>query len=365
MTYSVTLGELNASPLMTNRLPIPAKLCIVLFFLGSLFTQVKAQDCAEPAPICALSSTDTLSTTNGTPAAVPDDFCFEEAPNALFFQFETLDLNQYPDVEFDEGTAFLSLSLDSCITDSLFGQSLSFAVFEADDPCDPATYSAPIGCADSIQQSGQLVLEDLEPSTTYYVMLTGLLDTLPGSVESQCAIRFSVSGPAVEYDISATPPTPQNQTIYPGQSAQLNVNADFEPFEWSGDFLNTMEGASVTASPTEFGVYNYEVQAEIKGCPVRQTFRVTVVPPITPFNAFTPNNDGFNDTWVIDRIQEFQNAQIVVYSRWGAKVFQATNYKNDWAGDDLPAATYYFVIELNDPDNFDAPAITGAVTIVR
>lgn len=365
MTYSVTLGELNASPLMTNRLPISAKLCIVFLFLTFLSAYGYAQDCAEPVPICALSSTDTLSTASGTPTAVPDNFCIEEAPNALFFQFETLDLNLYPDLDFDDGTAFLSLTLDSCITDSLFGQNLSFAVFEADDLCDPASYGEPIGCAVDISQSGQLVLEDLEPSTTYYVMVTGLLDTTPDAVESQCAIRFSVSGPAVEYDISAIPPTPQNQTIYPGQSAQLNVNPIFDPYEWNGQFLNTMEGPSVSATPSQFGVYNYAVQTEIKDCPVRQTFRVTVVPPITPFNAFTPNNDGFNDTWVIDRIQEFQNAQIVVYSRWGAKVFQATNYKNNWDGDNLPAATYYFVIELNDPNNFDAPAITGAVTIVR
>jgi gliding motility-associated-like protein len=329
-------------------------------------SEAYSQDCADPGLVCPLSSTDTVSSVLGAPVALPAGFCFDDAPNALFFEFNTLDLNQFPELAFDDGTAFLSLSIDSCRTDSLFSQGLNMAVFEASDLCDPATYGDPIACALNAEQSGQLVLTDLEPSTTYYVIVTGLFnDTVPDAIASDCAFRLSVAGPAVEYPLEADPPTAQNQSIFPGQSAQLEVNPSFDPYEWFGDFLNTNEGSSVTASPSEFGVYTYTVQTEINGCPAQETFLVTLVPPITPFNAFTPNADGFNDTWVIDRIQQFQNAQIFVYSRWGARVFQETNYKNDWDGDDLPAATYYFVIELNDPDNFDAPPITGSVTIIR
>jgi gliding motility-associated-like protein len=168
----------------------------------------------------------------------------------------------------------------------------------------------------------------------------------------------------VEYDLDATPPTPQSQSIFPGASVDLDVNPIFDSYEWEGQDVSPTQGPSVTASPTEFGAFNYTVQTEINDCPFESNFLVTVLPPISPFNAFTPNNDGFNDTWEIDRITEWPNAQILVYSRWGARVFQATNYRNDWDGDNLPAASYYYVIELN-PIDFNAEPITGSVTIVR
>ena len=321
-----------------------------------------AQDCSEPGLICPQLSTDSVSTSEGTPAGVPDGFCFDEAPNALFYSFNTLDQDQFPDIDFDDPTAFLSLVIDSCAVDTLAGNGVHMAVFEAEDVCDPATYGALIACSAEQDQGTQLFLDELMPSTTYYVLVTGVLGEEPDGVASDCAIFLSVSGPAVEYDLDPT--VTGGLPIIPGGSVDLNVDPALGPYEWQGEQLSSTEGSTVTAAPTDFGAFTYSVETEINDCPFQEGFVVTVVPPITPFNAFTPNNDGFNDTWEIDRITEWPNAQIVVFSRWGSKVFQATNYRNDWDGDDLPAATYYYVIELN-PIDFNTDPITGSVTIVR
>ncbi|HQL70792.1 MAG TPA: gliding motility-associated C-terminal domain-containing protein, partial [Bacteroidales bacterium] len=40
-------------------------------------------------------------------------------------------------------------------------------------------------------------------------------------------------------------------------------------------------------------------------------------------NAFTPNGDGINDTWIIDHIEMFPSAYIQVYNRWGQALFEA------------------------------------------
>jgi gliding motility-associated-like protein len=82
-------------------------------------------------------------------------------------------------------------------------------------------------------------------------------------------------------------------------------------------------------------------------------------------NGFTPNGDGFNDTFVILNIEQYENNTIVIFNRWGDKVFEAAPYMNDWSGqtvgakmkimgDEVVDGTYYFVLDLgegSDPIN--------------
>ncbi|MBI4648008.1 MAG: gliding motility-associated C-terminal domain-containing protein [Bacteroidia bacterium] len=83
------------------------------------------------------------------------------------------------------------------------------------------------------------------------------------------------------------------------------------------------------------------------------------------YNTFTPNNDGVNDTWYIKNIEHFQDNYLEIYNRNGQKVYEKKNYQNDWEGkyfgNDLPAATYYYLLDLGDGSNI----LKGNVTIVR
>lgn len=76
--------------------------------------------------------------------------------------------------------------------------------------------------------------------------------------------------------------------------------------------------------------------------------------------AFTPNGDGINDTWVISNIENYPNSTVRVFNRWGAEVFVARNYQNDWDGhaksisSTLPAASsYYYQIDLDGDGTID------------
>lgn len=73
-------------------------------------------------------------------------------------------------------------------------------------------------------------------------------------------------------------------------------------------------------------------------------------------NSLTPNGDGYNDTWFIENIHFYPNANIRVFNRWGNEVFTTTGYANDWAGESsesgsglLPVGSYYYVVSLNNP----------------
>ena len=54
--------------------------------------------------------------------------------------------------------------------------------------------------------------------------------------------------------------------------------------------------------------------------------------PILMSNAFTPNNDCINDTYVIARSEDFPNNTLQVYNSLGQLVYEAEGYKNQWDG---------------------------------
>ena len=68
-------------------------------------------------------------------------------------------------------------------------------------------------------------------------------------------------------------------------------------------------------------------------------------------NVFTPNGDGKNDTFVIVGLENFDNADLAVYNRWGNEVYRNSNYKNTWDGDGLNDGTYYYILKVKKGSN--------------
>jgi gliding motility-associated-like protein len=88
---------------------------------------------------------------------------------------------------------------------------------------------------------------------------------------------------------------------------------------------------------------------------------ITVICDLEIPNVFTPNGDGLNETFVIGNLELYPNSKMIIYNRWGRKVYSSDNYLNDWDGDGLSDGVYYFVL--------DVPAkpekVHGTVTILK
>jgi gliding motility-associated-like protein len=79
---------------------------------------------------------------------------------------------------------------------------------------------------------------------------------------------------------------------------------------------------------------------------------------INVMEAFTPDGDGINETFVIEGLSKYPENEITILNRWGNKVYHAVNYQNDWDGisqndlnidgDALPTGTYYYVLDTKD-----------------
>ncbi|WP_291129062.1 gliding motility-associated C-terminal domain-containing protein [Flavobacterium sp. UBA7682] len=90
------------------------------------------------------------------------------------------------------------------------------------------------------------------------------------------------------------------------------------------------------------------------------------------YNEFSPNNDGANDTFTIDCIENYPNNKLSVYNRYGSLVYDRKAYNNDWDGtanvsgainreEKLPTGTYYYILDIGD----NTPKKAGWLAITR
>lgn len=147
-----------------------------------------------------------------------------------------------------------------------------------------------------------------------------------------------------------------------------------QPSDWDYNYVWTDEDGEVLGeNPSlvveETGLYTVTVSM-IEPCPYSASTTVDVefepcelgeIP-----NIFSPQdgNDD-NDTFFIENLDKFSN-QLFVYNRWGALVFEAENYNNNWgpAPEDVSDGTYFYILRVELP-NGETEEYSGPLTIAR
>jgi gliding motility-associated-like protein len=80
-----------------------------------------------------------------------------------------------------------------------------------------------------------------------------------------------------------------------------------------------------------------------------------VADPVSAESVFVPNvvtapGEGKNDVFTVD--DALKGSSLTIFNRWGKMVFETTNYRNTWNGEDLAGGSYYYVLKskcLEDP----------------
>lgn len=69
-------------------------------------------------------------------------------------------------------------------------------------------------------------------------------------------------------------------------------------------------------------------------------------------NIFSPNNDAINDHFLPIESKGIDKALLIIYNRWGEKLFESEDLNKGWDGKlngkDCPAGTYYWIIRYSD-----------------
>ena len=129
---------------------------------------------------------------------------------------------------------------------------------------------------------------------------------------------------------------PENDTIILKGSTQTQLTATVAEdasvsFDWfypSVERFSSPYSQTTVVSPEESGWFGVAASS-VEGCADTTIVYIEFIPAITPNEAFSPNDDGINDYWRIKFIDQFPNNTVMVFNRWGLKVFEQKGYTND------------------------------------
>lgn len=155
--------------------------------------------------------------------------------------------------------------------------------------------------------------------------------------------------------------------ICEGIAEQISIPAYSENYQWAtGQTTHTI-------SITRAGNYGFSFIDE-GGCVQSDTIYVTArMPEATVYipNSFTPNEDGVNDLFKVVG-EEFEDFEILIYNRWGERIFQSNDPNLGWDGSlnnqgeyYLPNGIYPYTMKYKSTCKADIEEVEGHITLLR
>ena len=193
-----------------------------------------------------------------------------------------------------------------------------------------------------------------DAATNYNVVVTGLCPSAQTSLDAALVVP-DLTQVAILTDTIACL----------GSDLQLQATAiDSLSYLWVGpnDFSSDSSNPNLTnLNATQAG--SYQLLVSLQGCTSNPiVFDLNLVNcDTTDFfipEGFSPNQDGINDLFVIRGIQDYPQNKLLIYSRWGDRLFEADAYANNWDGTSsfglivgselLPIGNYFYILQLNN-----------------
>ena len=219
----------------------------------------------------------------------------------------------------------------------------------------------------------EVILAQGENATVYYTLT--ITDANNCVQENIVVVNFNSIDPMLESDpeFYINQEKERKETVVlSGQDLELSSNNFYGveyTWQWSNDTITNANGSITIQQVSETDWYYLKVK-DADGCLGYDSIYVIV--GVKPYEAITPNNDGFNDTWTPLDIASYKDALVQVFNRWGGLVFDKRGSdfnkpEDGWDGTylnngkELPVGTYYYIIDLNTGDEPQ----TGPITIIR
>lgn len=184
------------------------------------------------------------------------------------------------------------------------------------------------------------------------IVTTFVFFTSPDSIElpilESCNIGFS----RAIFDLTETSELLENH-FEGNYSFHLNENDALNNENPIGNLF------SFEAPQTPFTLY---ISMSNENCSriITQTLTSKKCEPVI-YNFVSLNNNGYNDSFIITGLLNiFMDFELTIFNKWGHKVWSGRNVDGFWDGSSkfgvipygnkVPDGTYFYVLELNDPD---------------
>ena len=149
-----------------------------------------------------------------------------------------------------------------------------------------------------------------------------------------------------------------------GASLQAGETGAWSLVSGTGDISDVHSpSATITGLSSGDNIFLWTVTSSM-GCEASDQVVLTVSELFVP-QVITPNNDGRNDFFVIEDIEENGPVHLIILNRWGNEVYADSNYQNDWdgkdmGGTDLSEDTYFYILKFPDSN-----PVSGFIIIKR
>jgi gliding motility-associated-like protein len=142
----------------------------------------------------------------------------------------------------------------------------------------------------------------------------------------------------VSYTVTTAFEDNQIITVLASGPGEYLYQLDYGPFQESPLFINVLAG---THSITVMDQNNCSL-------PITESDVLVINYP----KYFTPNGDGFHDTWNIIGLEELDGSSIFIFDRYGKLLKQISPRGTGWDGTyndrNMPSTDYWFTVEYNE-----------------
>ncbi|MFN8345123.1 MAG: gliding motility-associated C-terminal domain-containing protein [Spirosomataceae bacterium] len=175
-----------------------------------------------------------------------------------------------------------------------------------------------------------------------------------------------LNGEARRTVLIGTPPTLElgpDRYLLKGTSVELDADlgADYS-YLWTPSLgINAVNVPRPTVSPDRTTTYRVVAESP-SGCRAEDSITLEVYAGIYAPEVFTPNSDGQNDTWELKGLEEYPEAEVTIFDRWGQAVFyNKGNYQKPFDGAGLPTGSYAYIIRTEPAGR----VIRGQLLLIR
>lgn len=170
----------------------------------------------------------------------------------------------------------------------------------------------------------------------------------------------------------------------------LSDTFELQRFAWDfGDSTALSILFSPTYAYTKTGDFDVIFDfTTLYGCPGDDSLSITVLPvELSVSTVITPNGDGYNDVFEvfekppdqgggngdgsksvyansgdpIDLSKYYLSNTLIVFNRWGEKIYDVDNYQNDWDGGGMIDGVYFYILQC--VGQYENVVYKGSVTI--
>ena len=202
----------------------------------------------------------------------------------------------------------------------------------------------------------------VETASSYVPTVSGIytLEVFDALSATQCAAPIEVftvieSSPPTVSAVVTTKAFASTHIIQATATGLGNYeyNIDQGPWQDTGVFVGVNPGERVVNV------------RDLNGCGVGQAIVYVIDYP----KYFTPNGDGYHDSWNIAGVSDQFNAKIQIFDRYGKLLKEIRPSSDGWDGTyngaSLPSSDYWFIMSYNDPVTGDPSLLNAHFSLKR